>query len=72
MRQAEETDIKSFKHLSYHYAIDCTGVIYEALDIREKGAHLKGKIQEKLAWFFYQILVYLVKHHNMGHLDGDH
>ena len=21
---------------------------------------------------FYQILVYLVKHHNMGHLDGDH
>ncbi|HAT7539949.1 TPA: N-acetylmuramoyl-L-alanine amidase [Citrobacter freundii] len=52
MRQAEETDIKSFKHLSYHYAIDCTGVIYEALDIREKGAHLKGENTGKIGVVF--------------------
>jgi hypothetical protein len=42
LRQAEKTDINSFGHLSYHYAIDCLGVIIETLDIREKGAHLKG------------------------------
>lgn len=42
LRQAEDTDINSFGHLSYHYAVDCLGVIYETLDIREKGAHLKG------------------------------
>lgn len=42
LRRAEDTDINSFGHLSYHYAVDCLGVIYEALDIREKGAHLKG------------------------------
>jgi hypothetical protein len=42
LRKAEATDIKSFGHLSYHYAIDCNGVIYEALDIRFKGAHIEG------------------------------
>lgn len=52
MRQAEETDIKSFNHLSYHYAIDCTGVVYEALDIREKGAHLKGANTGKIGIVF--------------------
>ncbi|EDT6764448.1 N-acetylmuramoyl-L-alanine amidase [Salmonella enterica subsp. enterica] len=52
MRQAEETDIKSFEHISYHYAIDCTGVIYEALDIREKGAHLKGANTGKVGVVF--------------------
>ncbi|HBA1400884.1 TPA: N-acetylmuramoyl-L-alanine amidase [Citrobacter koseri] len=52
MRQAEETDIKSFNHLSYHYAIDCTGIIYEALDIREKGAHLKGANTGKIGIVF--------------------
>lgn len=53
MRQAEETDIKSFNHLSYHYAIDCTGVVYEALDIREKGAHLKGANTGKIGIVFF-------------------
>lgn len=42
MREAEAIDFSSFKQLSYHYAIDCQGVIYEALDIREKGAHIEG------------------------------
>jgi hypothetical protein len=42
LRRAETTDISSFGHLSYHYAIDCQGVIYEALDIRFRGAHIEG------------------------------
>ena len=42
LRKAESTDISSFGHLSYHYAIDCNGVVYEALDIRFKGAHIEG------------------------------
>ncbi|AYR23200.1 peptidoglycan recognition protein family protein [Herbaspirillum rubrisubalbicans] len=42
LRRAETTDIKSFGNLSYHYAIDCQGVIYEALDIRFLGAHIEG------------------------------
>lgn len=42
LRKAEATDIGSFGHLSYHYAIDCAGVVYEALDIRFKGAHIEG------------------------------
>ncbi|MDR6585359.1 peptidoglycan recognition protein family protein [Herbaspirillum frisingense] len=41
LRKAEATDIKSFGNLSYHYAIDCQGVIYEALDIRFRGAHIE-------------------------------
>ncbi|WP_016833043.1 peptidoglycan recognition family protein [Herbaspirillum lusitanum] len=40
--KAETTDISSFGHLSYHYAIDCQGVIYEALDMRFRGAHIEG------------------------------
>lgn len=42
LRKAEATDIDSFGHISYHYAIDCQGIIYEALDIRYKGAHVEG------------------------------
>lgn len=42
LRRAEATDISAFGHLSYHYAIDCKGVIYEALDIRYRGAHIEG------------------------------
>jgi hypothetical protein len=42
LRKAEATDINSFGHLSYHYAIDCQGVVYEALDIRYRGAHIEG------------------------------
>lgn len=42
LRKAEATDISSFGHLSYHYAIDCQGVVYEALDIRYRGAHIEG------------------------------
>jgi hypothetical protein len=42
LRKAESIDINSFGHVSYHYAIDCQGVIYEALDIRCKGAHIEG------------------------------
>ncbi len=42
LRKAEATDIDSFGHLSYHYAIDCSGAVYEALDIRCKGAHIEG------------------------------
>ena len=40
IRKAEKNDIKLFAHISYHYAISCDGTIYEALDIREKGAHI--------------------------------
>ena len=40
LRKAEQIDLKSFGHISYHYAIACDGTIYEALDIREKGAHI--------------------------------
>jgi hypothetical protein len=42
LRKAEATGFDKFGHLSYHYAISCDGVIYEALDIREKGAHIAG------------------------------
>lgn len=40
LRRAEQIDLKSFGHISYHYAIACDGTIHEALDIREKGAHI--------------------------------
>lgn len=42
LRKAETTDFKRFGRLSYHYAISCSGVVYEALDIREKGVHIAG------------------------------
>lgn len=42
LRKAEATDIASFGFISYHYAIDCHGVVYEALDIRYRGAHIEG------------------------------
>lgn len=42
IRKAEQIDLKSFGHISYHYAIACDGTVYEALDIREKGAHIAG------------------------------
>ena len=42
MRQAEAIDIKSFGQVSYHYAVDCQGVIFEALDIRNKGSHIEN------------------------------
>ncbi len=41
MRRAEAIDMNSFGQLSYHYAVDCQGTIYEALDIRSKGAHIE-------------------------------
>ncbi len=41
LRRAEVIDTANFGHLSYHYAIDCQGIIYEALDIRHKGAHIE-------------------------------
>lgn len=41
MRKAEAIDLGSFGQVSYHYAIDCQGVIYEALDIRYRGKHIK-------------------------------
>lgn len=40
IHKAEQIDLKSFGHISYHYSIACDGTIYEALDIREKGAHI--------------------------------
>ena len=42
LRRAEATDIEKFGHLSYHFAVGCSGTIYEALDIRYKGAHVSG------------------------------
>jgi hypothetical protein len=42
IRKAEDIDFGSFHQLSYHYAIDCTGIVYEALDIRQKGAHIRN------------------------------
>lgn len=40
MRRVEAIDLHHFGQVSYHYAIDCQGVIYEALDIRYKGSHI--------------------------------
>lgn len=40
LRKAEQIDFGKFGHLSYHYAVGCDGVVYEALDIRDKGAHI--------------------------------
>ncbi|QGW66496.1 N-acetylmuramoyl-L-alanine amidase [Lysobacter soli] len=40
LRRVESTDVKKFGYMSYHYAISCTGIIYEARDIRFKGAHV--------------------------------
>jgi hypothetical protein len=42
LRKAEATDLGLYGQISYHYAIDCQGTIYEALDIRYKGAHVQG------------------------------
>jgi hypothetical protein len=42
MRKVETIDMGSFNQLSYHYAVDCQGIVYEALDIRLKGAHVEG------------------------------
>ncbi|MGO4503761.1 MULTISPECIES: peptidoglycan recognition protein family protein [unclassified Dyella] len=41
MRKVEATDLGRFGQVSYHYAIDCKGIIYEALDIRYKGSHIE-------------------------------
>jgi hypothetical protein len=41
LHRVEGIDGKRFAQMSYHYAIDCHGTIYEALDIRRKGSHLK-------------------------------
>ena len=40
LHKAEATDYSKFGQLSYHYAVGCDGVIYEALDIRHKGSHI--------------------------------
>lgn len=42
IHKIEEIDLKKFEQVSYHYAIGCDGVIYEALDIRKKGSHIAG------------------------------
>ncbi|PFH04480.1 N-acetylmuramoyl-L-alanine amidase [Collimonas sp. PA-H2] len=42
MQRVETIDMGSFNQISYHYAIDCQGVVYEALDIRFKGSHIEG------------------------------
>ncbi|GKT00879.1 N-acetylmuramoyl-L-alanine amidase [Acidovorax sp. SUPP3434] len=42
IRQVEKIDIKKFGRVSYHYAVACDGTIYEALDIRHKGAHVEA------------------------------
>lgn len=59
LRDLEKTDIKRYKHISYHYAIDCTGTIYETLDIREKGAHLKGANSGKIGIVFLSDFSYV-------------
>lgn len=40
LHKAESIDFGKFGRLSYHYAIACDGTVYEALDIRQKGAHI--------------------------------
>jgi hypothetical protein len=40
LHRVEGIDGKRFAQMSYHYAIDCHGTIYEALDIRRKGSHI--------------------------------
>ncbi|OQS47810.1 hypothetical protein B0T49_12775 [Chromobacterium violaceum] len=52
LRRAEATDLKSFSHISYHYAIGCDGTVFEALDIREKGAHVEGANTGKIGIVF--------------------
>ncbi|WP_109126361.1 peptidoglycan recognition family protein [Dyella sp. C11] len=42
MRKAEAIDLGHFGQVSYHYAVDCAGVVYEALDIRYRGANIEG------------------------------
>jgi len=48
IKKLEETDIKKSGHVSYHYIVTGDGMVYEGLDIREKGAHIQdgntGKI----------------------------
>ncbi|TFW10187.1 N-acetylmuramoyl-L-alanine amidase, partial [Oxalobacteraceae bacterium OM1] len=39
---AEAVDLDAFGQASYHYAIACTGSVFEALDIRFRGAHVEG------------------------------
>lgn len=40
LRRVKEIDDKRFGQISYHYAVDCQGTVYEALDIRRKGMHV--------------------------------
>ena len=41
MRSAQAKEMAGrFDDVSYHYAVDCAGTIYEARDIRFKGAHV--------------------------------
>lgn len=41
MRAAQAKEMSGrFDDVSYHYAVDCNGTIYEARDIRFKGAHV--------------------------------
>ncbi|SFZ78582.1 peptidoglycan recognition protein family protein [Chitinimonas taiwanensis] len=41
MRRAQSLEMdKGYDDVSYHYGVDCRGVIYEARDIRFKGAHI--------------------------------
>lgn len=41
MQKVEGIDTGSFKQPSYHYAVDCQGVVFEAQDIRFKGTHIE-------------------------------
>lgn len=42
MRSAQAKEMNDrFDDVSYHYAVDCDGTIYEARDIRFKGAHVE-------------------------------
>lgn len=40
MSDIQEYQQRKFDDFSYHFGIDCSGVIYEGRDIRYKGAHL--------------------------------
>jgi hypothetical protein len=48
MKKAQEYDMQSFYDIGYHYALSCTGEIFEARDVRFTGSHVKGDNTGKL------------------------
>lgn len=41
--QAEHLRRSGYTDIGYHYAVDCAGAVYEARDIRFRGAHIESR-----------------------------